>query len=59
MDWHLFKIVVALVAIVLVTAMIITMIVGSVRSTAGRRRRRVEWSHTTDRDFLPWEEDDH
>ncbi|MEQ7126696.1 hypothetical protein ABN034_19455 [Actinopolymorpha sp. B11F2] len=52
MDW---KILVAIFAAGAISIMIISMIVGSVRSTRGG----LDWDHTTDRAFHPWDDDDH
>jgi hypothetical protein len=52
MDW---KLIVAIIAAGSIGIMIVSMIVGSVRSTRGG----LDWDHTTDRNFRPWDDDDH
>lgn len=51
MGW---KILVAIIVAGSVTIMIISMMVGTIRSTRGG----LDWDHTTDRRFHPWEDDD-
>lgn len=53
MPWPVLTIVVAILAAG-ISAMIITMIVGAVRSTRGPS----DWDHSTDAEFLPWNDDD-
>lgn len=53
MTWSVLGIVVAVLAAA-IGAMIITMIVGAVRSTRGY----ADWDHSSDNDFLPWSDDD-
>ena len=50
MDW---KIVVAIIVTGSVGLMIISMIVGTVRSTRGG----LDWDHARDRSFRPWDDD--
>jgi hypothetical protein len=52
MDW---KILVAAFVAGAICIMIISMIVGTVRSTRGG----LDWDHTSDRQFAPWDDDDH
>lgn len=52
MDW---KILVAIFAAGFISVMIISMIVGAVRSTKGG----LDWDHNADRSFRPWDDDDH
>ena len=52
MDW---KILVAVFAAGSISIMIITMIVGAVRSTRGG----LDWDHRADHAFAPWDDDDH
>lgn len=61
MDWGVVLTVVAVVAIAIVLVMIITMLIGTIRSTRRNAKpgRRENWSHTQDKEFLPWEDDDH
>jgi hypothetical protein len=54
MDWELVIILVAILAGGSVSIMIVAMVVGAVRST----RHGVDWSHSSDRDFVPWDEDE-
>ncbi|GAB3430003.1 hypothetical protein [Flindersiella endophytica] len=53
MGWSVVPIVVAVVAAIAVITMITAMIVGSVRNTRGDK----DWSHSKDKDFLPWGKD--
>jgi len=54
MNWSVVAVIVAFVAAASVISMIVAMIVGSVRSSRGD----LDWSHTKDKDFLPWNAED-
>jgi large-conductance mechanosensitive channel len=60
MNWGTVLTVVAFVVIAIVLVMIITMLVGTIRSTrrTPKNKRPENWSHTKDKEFLPWEDDD-
>jgi hypothetical protein len=52
MGWKIF---VAIIVAGFVCFMIIAMMVGAIRSTRGG----IDWDHTTDRRFRPWDDEDH